>query len=80
MSSPVLPDPDWDHLTYIALDESLAENQRWSTWTSVRHLHHGPSPYPDWLVTSSAAIDTDLGVLKTGKEADVVLEIGRAHV
>jgi len=73
VSSPVPPDPDWDHLTYIALDESLAENQRWSTWTSVQHLHHGPSPYPDWLVTSSAAIDTDLGVLKTGKEADVVL-------
>lgn len=73
MSSPVRPDPDWDHLSYIALDESLAENQRWSTWPSVQHLHHGPKPYPDWLVTSSAAIDTDLGVLKTGKEADVVL-------
>ncbi len=73
MSSPVRPDPDWDHLSYVALDESLAENQRWSTWASVQHLHHGPKPYPDWLVTSSAAIDTDLGVLKTGKEADVVL-------
>ena len=73
MSSPVRPDPDWDHLSYVALDESLAENQRWSTWPSAQHLHHGPKPYPDWLVTSSAAIDTDLGVLKTGKEADVVL-------
>lgn len=73
MSSPLHPQPDWDNLSYIALDESLAENQRWSTWPSVQHLHHGPKPYPDWLVTSSAAIDTDLGVLKTGKEADVVL-------
>ena len=27
----------------------------------------------EWLVTSAAAIDTDLGVLKTGKEADVIL-------
>jgi RIO kinase 1 len=35
----------------------------------------GPQPVPDWLVTDRAAIDTDLGVLKTGKEADVfVLE------
>ena len=32
-----------------------------------------PRPWPDWLVTSSAAIDTELGVLKTGKEADVFL-------
>jgi RIO kinase 1 len=73
VSSPKEPQLDWDNLTYTALDESLAENQRWSTWPSVEHLHHGPRPYPDWLVTSSAAIDTDLGVLKTGKEADVVL-------
>ena len=28
---------------------------------------------PDWVVTSFAAIDTPLGVLKTGKEADVSL-------
>jgi RIO kinase 1 len=33
----------------------------------------GPEPRPDWVVTSSGAIDTDLGVLKTGKEADVFL-------
>jgi RIO kinase 1 len=43
---------------------------RWSTWdTGLR----GPEPYPDWLVTELAAVDTDLGVLKTGKEADVHL-------
>jgi RIO kinase 1 len=34
---------------------------------------HGPAPHPDWLVTELAAVDTDLGVLKTGKEADVHL-------
>ncbi|HEY5484779.1 MAG TPA: RIO1 family regulatory kinase/ATPase [Propionibacteriaceae bacterium] len=73
MSSPLDPQFDWDHLSYTPLDESLAENQRWSTWPSVERLHRGPTPYPDWLVTSSAAIDTDLGVLKAGKEADVVL-------
>jgi RIO kinase 1 len=34
---------------------------------------HGPSPVPDWLITSFSARDTDLGVLKSGKEADVSL-------
>ena len=34
---------------------------------------HGPHPVPDWLITSLSARDTDLGVLKTGKEADVAL-------
>src|SRR5215203_1608930 len=33
----------------------------------------GPRPYPDWLVTELAAVDIELGVLKTGKEADVHL-------
>ena len=30
-------------------------------------------PHPGWLVTELAAVDTELGVLKTGKEADVFL-------
>ena len=33
----------------------------------------GPEPRPDWVVTSQGAIDTELGILKTGKEADVFL-------
>jgi RIO kinase 1 len=65
---------DWDALRYQALNEDLGENQRWSTWADVdRTQARGPQPWPDWLVTSQAAIDTDLGVLKTGKEADVFL-------
>lgn len=65
---------DWESLRYRALGEELADNQRWSTWGSVeRTLARGPQPWPGWLVTSEAAIDTDLGVLKTGKEADVFL-------
>jgi RIO kinase 1 len=32
-----------------------------------------PLPHPDWLVTDLAAVDTELGILKTGKEADVFL-------
>ena len=43
---------------------------RWSSWDAA---DHGPSPRPDWVITSLAAVDTDLGVLKTGKEADVHL-------
>ncbi|WP_277210596.1 serine protein kinase RIO [Isoptericola croceus] len=47
--------------------------QRWSTWTSVAKGQRGPAPWPDWVVTADAALDTELGVLKTGKEADVFL-------
>lgn len=54
-------------------DEDLAPGQRWSTWLSVEPLSRGPEPRPDWVVTSQGAIDTDLGILKTGKEADVFL-------
>ena len=34
---------------------------------------HGPDPVPDWVITSLSARDTRLGVLKSGKEADVAL-------
>jgi len=49
------------------------DGQRWSTWSSVEPLCRGPEPRPAWVVTSQAALDTELGVLKTGKEADVFL-------
>mgnify|MGYP006149608809 CR=1 FL=1 len=42
-------------------------------WDDLEALMKGPEPRPDWVVTSSGAIDTELGVLKTGKEADVFL-------
>lgn len=48
-------------------------DQRWSTWTSVTKGQRGPEPRPGWVVTADAALDTELGVLKTGKEADVFL-------
>ncbi|WP_406212014.1 serine protein kinase RIO [Streptomyces canus] len=53
--------------------DDLADGQRWSTWLGVEPLCRGPEPLPDWVVTSQGAIDTELGVLKTGKEADVHL-------
>ena len=46
---------------------------RWSTWDVPQAGQRGPQPYPDWLVTELAAVDTELGILKTGKEADVFL-------
>jgi len=57
---------------FNSLDEP-GEDQRWSTWLDVEPLCRGPEPLPDWVVTSQAALDTELGVLKTGKEADVFL-------
>ncbi|HEX4221386.1 MAG TPA: RIO1 family regulatory kinase/ATPase [Pseudonocardiaceae bacterium] len=43
---------------------------RWSSW---ERAEHGPQPRPDWVITDLVAEDTELGVLKTGKEADVHL-------
>ena len=63
---------NWDALIFRAHTDELDQNQRWSTWDGIERLCRGPEPWPDWLVTR-AAIDTDLGVLKTGKEADVSL-------
>lgn len=60
-----------------ALPVEPGPDQRWSTWASVTKGQRGPEPRPDWVVTADAALDTELGVLKTGKEADVFL-VGRA--
>jgi RIO kinase 1 len=61
------PDPFF----FIPTDEP-GPGQRWSTWDDIGILA-GPEPWPDWVVTADAAIDTELGILKTGKEADVFL-------
>jgi RIO kinase 1 len=49
------------------------DGQRWSTWLDIEPLCRGPEPRPDWVVTDRAAVDTELGILKTGKEAEVFL-------
>lgn len=71
MSSPH-DTPDLFAVDYRAYDDP-GDGQRWSTWHDVQALCRGPEPRPDWVVTSRAAVDTELGVLKTGKEADVLL-------
>jgi RIO kinase 1 len=59
--------------TFTFADVEPDAGQRWSTWSSVTPSERGPQPWPDWVVTSRDAMDTELGVLKTGKEADVFL-------
>jgi len=49
------------------------DGQRFTTYWDVEPLCRGPEPLPGWVVTDRAAIDTELGILKTGKEADVFL-------
>jgi RIO kinase 1 len=58
-------------LTFLGLEPG--EGQRWSTWPAVTPTQRGPRPHPDWVVTSSGAFDTELGVVKSGKEADLFL-------
>jgi RIO kinase 1 len=58
---------------FRSYDDPDDTDQRWSTWHTVEPLCRGPEPRPDWVVTSQAAVDTELGILKTGKEADVFL-------
>lgn len=65
-----------DTFSQSALSFSSAtpgDDQRWSTWPSIIPSLRGPRPWPSWLVTSAGAMDTELGVLKSGKEADVFL-------
>ncbi len=51
----------------------VSDGDRWSTWDQSTPAQRGPRPHPDWLVTELAATDTELGIVKTGKEADVFL-------
>jgi RIO kinase 1 len=67
----VVPDGTLQAVPYEAPDD-LRPGQRWSTWDDIGILA-GPEPWPDWVITADAAIDTELGILKTGKEADVFL-------
>ena len=54
---------DWDDDEDVDLDSS----------TYLLADRRGPEPVPDWVITADSARQYDLGVLKTGKEADVHL-------
>jgi RIO kinase 1 len=59
-----------EHLSFSfdSLPDAPPEGERWSSWDGATH---GPQPRPDWVITALGAVESDLGVLKTGKEADV---------
>ncbi|MFJ4223216.1 serine protein kinase RIO [Microbacterium sp. NPDC089695] len=66
--------------SFDALETSLSfadvdpgDGQRWTTWPTTIPTQRGPLPWPEWVVTDAGAHDTELGILKTGKEADVFL-------
>ena len=40
-------------------------------WSTYRDASKGPQRVPGWVVTDPRAVDEDLGVMKTGKVADV---------
>ncbi|WP_442875042.1 serine protein kinase RIO [Actinoplanes sp. NBC_00393] len=70
-------DDEADFLKISRLEPALQEDpdlpeegDRWSTWDGALH---GPDPRPDWVRTEHGAVDSELGMLKTGKEADVFL-------
>ena len=54
--------------SFDSLPDAPPEGERWSSWDGSTH---GPKPRPDWVITALGAVESDLGVLKTGKEADV---------
>ncbi|HEX2143954.1 MAG TPA: RIO1 family regulatory kinase/ATPase [Glycomyces sp.] len=54
-------------------DDGPPTGDRWTTWWDSEPLQRGPEPLPDWVITDHGAVDYELGVLKTGKEADVFL-------
>ncbi|WP_448721427.1 serine protein kinase RIO [Microbacterium natoriense] len=60
-------------LSLTFADVEPGEGQRWTTWPTTIPTQRGPLPRPDWVVTGAGALDTELGILKTGKEADVFL-------
>jgi len=75
-------DDDSTFLKRGRLEPRLAEEpdlpevgDNWSSWDGALH---GPDPRPDWVRTEHAAVDDELGMLKTGKEADVFLV--RRHI
>ena len=54
-------------------DDGPPAGDRWSIWYDSEPLQRGPKPWPEWVITDHGAVDFELGVLKTGKEADVFL-------
>lgn len=66
------PEADFFTFQFQVIDDP-DDDQRFTRYWDLEPLQRGPHPVPDWLVTDRAAVETELGILKTGKEADVFL-------
>jgi len=55
------------------LGQEPGDGQRWTTWPAVPPTQRGPLPHPARVVTSAGAFDTELGIVKSGKEAELFL-------
>jgi RIO kinase 1 len=71
------PEPELDPPPSFAVQpfrfETYDDDVRLSNYADLEPLCRGPEPVPDWVVTDRAAVDSELGILKTGKEGDVFL-------
>ncbi len=70
MSDQQFSDPPTGYDPSEFVDDEPFTEPNYSSWYDATH---GPDPRPDWVVTDNNALDTELGILKTGKEADVHL-------
>ncbi|HWL41479.1 MAG TPA: RIO1 family regulatory kinase/ATPase [Ilumatobacter sp.] len=71
-------DADWDidpphdppSAEHADPDPDELDQPGWSTYLDATR---GPGPMPGWVVTDPRALDAELGVVKTGKEAELSL-------
>lgn len=70
-----LTDLERDRLAAARLetDDALEVPAGADRWSTFGQGEIGPEPYPSWMITEEGAVDTELGVVKTGKEAEVYL-------
>lgn len=73
IDEPIFEKRSTEEIHWQETSDAPDTGDRWSTWDLSTPLQKGPSPRPDWVVTELAAVDTEHGVLKTGKEADACL-------
>lgn len=70
-SSSFIPaEPELSRFGVDTHPDAPVEGDRWSTWDGATH---GPAPRPPWVITALGAVEADLGIIRTGKEADVHL-------
>lgn len=64
---------DFQRIRHSAPAQSWDDDEPDPEASTYAFADKGPEPVPDWVITSDRALQHDLGILKTGKEADVHL-------